>query len=207
MKKQILTALITIGATASIMAQGTVNFGTRVTGTVVGHVYNEESPGSPISKFGNTASETPAGTQTYAGAFLTGSGFSAELWAANGAGNLEAALSAVPGSIVSFRTGGTLGGTPAPLALSVPGIPAAGTGTFQVRAWNNAGGTITTWNDALVRGKSELFTVAGLGDGILTLPANMENFRSFNIYTVPEPSTFVLAGLGAASLLIFRRRK
>ncbi len=41
----------------------------------------------------------------------------------------------------------------------------------------------------------------------LTLPANMENFRSFNIYTVPEPSTFVLAGLGAASLLIFRRRK
>ena len=29
----------------------------------------------------------------------------------------------------------------------------------------------------------------------------------FNLYFVPEPSTFALAGLGAAALMIFRRRK
>lgn len=35
----------------------------------------------------------------------------------------------------------------------------------------------------------------------------MQNFQGFTIGTIPEPSTIVLAGLGAAALLIFRRRK
>jgi len=34
-----------------------------------------------------------------------------------------------------------------------------------------------------------------------------QNLTSFNLYFVPEPSSFALAGLGAAALLIFRRRK
>jgi hypothetical protein len=32
-------------------------------------------------------------------------------------------------------------------------------------------------------------------------------FSGFALVAVPEPSTMVLAGLGAASLLLFRRRK
>lgn len=43
------------------------------------------------------------------------------------------------------------------------------------------------------------FSVAGGGDGI--------NQGSFTITAVPEPSTFALAGIGLAGLLIFRRRK
>jgi hypothetical protein len=35
----------------------------------------------------------------------------------------------------------------------------------------------------------------------------MPGFSVFNAVAVPEPSTFALAGLGLASLLIFRRRK
>ena len=132
-------------------------------------------------------------------------------FAANGAGQPEAALSLVPGSLTTFRTGATLGGTPAPLTLAVPGIPAGGTGTFQIRAWDNGGGTLLTYDAAIangrVAGKSALFDVSGLGDGVLTLPADFANFRSFNIGPIPEPSTFVLAGLGAAALVIFRRRK
>jgi hypothetical protein len=35
----------------------------------------------------------------------------------------------------------------------------------------------------------------------------MRVLERFNIYVVPEPSTFVLAGLGAAALMIIRRRR
>jgi hypothetical protein len=202
MKKSILT-IVALGVAVSVMGQGVVNFSTRVSGTVIGHVYGAEAS----QKSGNTASETPAGVQTYAGALLEGTGFSAELWAVNLAGQPEANLSLVPGSLTTFRTGATLGGTPAPLTLVVPGIPAGGTGTFQIRAWSVASGA--TYAAATVKGKSALFDVAGLGDGVLTLPADFANFRSFNLVggVIPEPSTFVLAGLGAAALVIFRRRK
>ena len=187
------------------LAQGYVNFSTRVSGTVVGHVYYLESDVF-VKKFGNTATETPAGTQTYEGAWLTGSGFSAQLWAANGPNQPVSALMAIPGSVTSFRTGGPLGGTPAPIApLIVPWIPAGGTGTFQVRAWYNDGGSVTSWNTDF-SGQSALFNVYNLGDGILTLPANLDNFRSFNIFIIPEPSSYALLALGGLALSLWRRR-
>ncbi len=205
-----ITAILLL-STLGALAQGIVNFSTRVSGTVVAHVYGFVCSEAP--KTGNTASETPAGVQTYAGAWLAGTGFSASLWAANGSGQPEGSLTLVPGSLTSFRTGATLGGTPFPLTLAVPGIPAGGTGTFQIRAWNNLGGTITSYGQALfsptVVGKSVLFDVSGLGDGVLTLPADFANFRSFNLYLLdcPEPSTYALLGFGALGLWIFRRKK
>lgn len=205
MKKQILTALIMVGVAAGVMAQGTVNFSTRVTGTVVQRIYLPQLANPTASTFGSTAADTPTGTTVYTGGTVQGTGYSATLWAAAGAGQAQSALALVPGSLTPFRTGSTLGGTPAPLALAVPGVAPASTGTFQVRVWENAGGA--TWETALVRGESQLFNVSNLGDGVLTLPADMAEFRSFSLYVVPEPSTFVLAGLGAAALLIFRRRK
>jgi hypothetical protein len=45
---------------------------------------------------------------------------------------------------------------------------------------------------------------ATTGGDFNTAPPSV-NLVSFNIYTIPEPGTFVLAGLGAASLLLFRR--
>ncbi len=206
MKKSILT-LVTLGVAVSAMGQGIVNFSTRVSGTVVARVYGTDL--ANVAKTGNTASDTPAGVQTYAGALLTGSGFSASLWAAVGGGQSVGALALVPGSLTSFRTGATLGGTPNPnTSLVIPGVVASsGVGTFQVRAWDNAGGTITSWGDASIRGESNLFDLTGLGDGILLLPADLAGVRSFNLTIIPEPSTFVLAGMGAAALLIFRRRK
>lgn len=200
MKKTILT-LVALSAVVSVMGQGVINFSTRVSGTVVGHVYNAGTDG-PLS--GNTASETPAGATVYSGGLLAGTGFYAQLFVDTGSG-----FNAVPNSLTTFRTGATLGGTPAPLTLVVPGVaPGTGVGTFIVRAWDNGGNAAQTdYRLALIGGQSDPFTVTGLGDGSLTLPADMANFRSFNITAVPEPATFVLAGLGAAALLIFRRRK
>jgi hypothetical protein len=38
-------------------------------------------------------------------------------------------------------------------------------------------------------------------------PSTIQGWTSFSLTVTPEPSTFVLAGLGAAGLLLFRRRK
>jgi len=216
MRKNItaLVALGVLGSAVSVLAQGNLNYSIRVTGSVVGHVYGYSA--GEGARSGNTATEVPPGLTTYAGALLQGTGFSAQLFAANNIGQSESALTPVPGSIVSFRTGATLGGTIATLTLSVPQVPGdpAGSGTFQLRAWDNLNGTLTTWaaaeaawNQGLTAaGKSLLFDVAGLNLAPNIAP-NMLGFRSFNLTIVPEPSTFVLAGLGAAALVIFRRRK
>jgi len=201
MKRTILTTLVALAAVVSVSAQGFINFSTRVSGTVIGHVYGVDA--SNVALSGNSASETPAGAVVYPGALLAGTGFYAQLFVDTGSGFV-----AVPGSLTTFRTGASLGGTIAPLVLSVPGVAIHSAGTFQVRAWDNGGnaGQIQ-WDAALNRGASASFQVLNLGDGVLDFPADMANFRSFNLTIVPEPSTFVLAGLGAAALLIFRRRK
>ena len=36
---------------------------------------------------------------------------------------------------------------------------------------------------------------------------NMEAISRFNIYFIPERATLALAGLGAATVLVFRRRE
>jgi hypothetical protein len=48
---------------------------------------------------------------------------------------------------------------------------------------------------------------SGGGGSPPTTPATLTGMPSMNLVAVPEPATFALAGLGLASLLIFRRRK
>ncbi len=55
-------------------------------------------------------------------------------------------------------------------------------------------------------GTSSIFTYSvagGLDDVFKYLP---QNLRSFSVGMVPEPTSFALLGLGAAAMLIFRRR-
>jgi len=210
MKKSLLMFGAVLASAACVMAQGTVNFSTRVSGIVVGHIYLG-APGE-TNKTGNTAAELPQGGQTYLGAVLTGSGFSAQLFYAAGTNRLEGSLVPAVASLTVFRTGATLGGTPVPSFQILPGTSVGGEATLQVRAWDNVGGTLLTWDAAVAQGahaygKSELFNVLGLADASNPAAPDMTGFRSFNITIVPEPSTFLLGGLGAAALLIFRRRK
>ena len=213
MKKAILPILILALSAVRATPQGQINYNIRVVGAVVAHVYGPELTDPTIAKVGNTASETPSGTQTYTGALLAGSGWYALLFAAPGTGQSEAALTLVPTSTTSFRTGATLGGTIGTSTQTIPQVSPGAPGTFQLRVWDNLGGTVTSWPQAeslwgsgvISAAKSPLFDVPSLGDDFGG-PVDMLNFRSFNVYRTPEPSAFALAGLGAAALWLFRRR-
>jgi len=217
MKKVIVTALAMTCA-VGVFAQGTVVFNNRAGGT--SHVYGGGT--SPIQ--GNTPTETPAGTSSYPGLTLIGAnGLSglygasttfAQLLAANGAGAAESSLLPAAG-ITTFRTGaaaGSLAATTATLAGVPLDSPAA---TLEMVAWDNSSGLYPTWTQASVAwaqgliaaGRSAPFTVNAIG-GAFNTPPNIEpGLTSFNILPIPEPTSFALAGLGAAALLIFRRRK
>jgi hypothetical protein len=201
MKKIILT-LVALSAAASVFAQGTIVYYNRVSGSVVALIYGPELSDASLAITGNTASGTPVGTAVYTGGGLTGTGFTAELWAGTSADS----LAAVPGSQKDFRTGGFAGAiNNSGGVIAIPGVGEAGSAALQVRAWDNAGGTITSWDAASIRGESAVFMSLPLGG--LAPPPNMVGLESFNIHTaVPEPSTFALLGLGALGMMIFRRK-
>jgi len=77
----------------------------------------------------------------------------------------------------------------------------------QAQAYALANGLANEW------GLSAQFSIpTGNPNGVPPTPANQFNtgvdpMLGFNMAAVPEPSTFALAGLGAAALMIFRRRK
>jgi len=56
-------------------------------------------------------------------------------------------------------------------------------------------------------GRSAAFTLNSIATGLSPAGNFGSAMSSFVVNPVPEPSTFALAGLGLASLLIFRRRK
>lgn len=211
MKKLLLTACA-LTVAVSVFAQGTVIFNNRVTGTIVTHVYGPQAGDPSQSLTGNTTADTPAGTTAYTGALLSGTGYLAQLLAGNGAN--ASTLVAASTAPVTFRTGAAAGFINSTTAALV-GVPQdAATATIRMAVWDNSSGQYgtwaaaeTAWNSGLIAaGLSPAFNLNAIG-GVNNPSPNLVGLQSFNIYMVPEPSTMALAGLGAAALLIFRRRK
>jgi len=213
-KTAILVGLLASAIGAS--AQGTVQFVNNITGVLRAPVYGVEPSDPTISKVGNTSGGTPAGAQTYGGTLLSGTGFTSQLWGHVGMNQPLGTLDNIATS--AFRTGAAAGFWTAVTAV-VPNAPLDGQpyhGTFQVRAWDNRGGTITSWAmvlaDATVaRGQSPVFSPSGNLGGTGTPPATappLEGLVSFNLFTpVPEPSVIALGALGLGALLFRRIRK
>jgi hypothetical protein len=84
---------------------------------------------------------------------------------------------------------------------------------FIIRAWQSGSGG-NDWAAAkgglTYLGTSALGT-ALLGGGAIGTPSafgvSPGQIGGFNVVPIPEPSSMALAGLGAAGLLLFRRRK
>jgi len=211
MKKLVLASLA-LTCAVSVFGQGQVLFGNAVSGSVRAPIYGISPLGNTVSQKGNGATGLPAGTVDWTGyPVLSGSSYVAALMFAPGANAADSALTWA-GVTSTFRTGTAVGffvNTPATLA----GVAAGDTATLQVFAWDNSSGAYadpaaawSAWKGALIAGGSSSSFNLAVGGGTIT-PPNLVGLTSFNLYMVPEPTTMALAGLGAAALLIFRRRK
>jgi len=221
MKKTLLTALLVAGA-ASAFGQGAITWGNNPSGFRA-PVYQPD-PGNPgVSTVGQSSIGTPTGSTVYAGPLIGASGLGGSYTFAFFAGTSgQASNQLTLLASTTFRTA-TGNGVPAGLVVggtvTVPGAAAGDTSHFQIRVWNNQGGTITTWAAAeaawlaglTAAGVSPVLTSAQLGgidsnSNVVATPTD-SGWTSFSVTTVPEPATLTLAGLGAAALMIFRRRK
>lgn len=199
MKKTLLTLAAIAVSAATIYAQGRVGFdnlGTlnaiTITTDPAFAVVGQGAPGANVGANYSVQLLWAAGTYTDMGLFLA---------AGPQSSGPVAFFGATGGSPTTDGAGLFDGGV---VAMGGPG----GAYTMMARAWYN-NGQYSTYSAA---------TGAGANTGTSTLltlnvtepptPALFANFASYTVAgVVPEPSTFVLAGLGIASLLLFRRRK
>jgi len=83
------------------------------------------------------------------------------------------------------------------------------TGTITAEAdawWTAAGGYLQALSGGFNAGNSQAASIA-LATGTGLVPNFNEVVPAFSVGVVPEPTTLALCGLGAASLLLFRRKK
>jgi len=200
MKRVLLTGAAICAFTFGAFAQGLINVGNNTEGQYV--------------------------SLTTAGNYYTGN-YSLEVWMLNGAA-VPADLTGVNGSVAggapadavlladTFKlettfTGAMSGGLFSQGSLNmVDTVPHGANVVLALAIWN----TSSAWVDGVPRGVAVFANPVGDPAPLVGppgLPAELTGWTALTsdlvMTAIPEPSTFALAGLGAAALLIFRRRK
>jgi hypothetical protein len=208
----LVTLLLGSLAASNLLAQGQLNWGNFYSGVCRAPVYGVDAANPLLARTGNTTAGLPPGNQTYGGALLQGTGFTLAIYTGLSAAEAASSMQHVALNTGGFRTGGAAGLV---FALdSIDPMHAGGTPNvaYQFRAWDNRGGTVTSWSQVMAAGG----TIAGgvsapavfagpLGGGVIT-PPSTTGITSFNLTMVPEPSLIALGALGLGGLLLRRRK-
>jgi hypothetical protein len=178
----VVSAIAPMASQAATQADGQINFFTFKTGTT-----------SQGRVFGTDFVAPNSGT-------LLGSTFYAQIFGSTV--NSEGSFVAI-GSPITLSSGVANAGT-----ITFTGALPGQTVFYQIRAWDVASGT--TFANAQVIGKSSVQTaVLGgtlVSDGSVFSVPQANNFASFGVAAVPEPTTVALAVMGGLGLLARRRR-
>jgi len=203
MKKTLATLAICAVAVGAF-AQGKVTFGNDAN-----HLLTVVNDGSRLTLAGKNAALAglPAPQIGTANDVLTS--LTAQLMGGASAGSMVLQSTLNPAGLAGLADG-RLGN----VSVTLTGIAGGATGFFQILIFETAAGSYATASDPLTQGRWYASTpvFSGTAGGFAPTPlTSMAGWTagpiSMTANPVPEPSTFVLAGLGIASLLLFRRRK
>jgi hypothetical protein len=191
--KHTIIALAALFTAATVYAQGTVNFQTRVSGSFDGPVRY-------------------AGYSTDPAAPLATAGADSQLWGQLYAGPVGGALAAI-GAPVEFRSDAGRGYITSGGAVAIPGVAGGSAAQVKLVAWHKSLG-----NDYAAAvaanmggvGESTVINIAATGNPSAVPPttaANLVGLTGFQVSAViPEPSIAALGLLGAGLLLIRRKK-
>jgi len=140
----------------------------------------------------------------------TGQNIFVQVWGGPVGGTLNPLVDSAGAAItIAMGAGGSGAGWFDVGAGVVPGVADNAQATFQLVAWHGASlatadstAKSPTWNQATGSWNSAAVPPAPLGGPALNIPGGTWN----TIVPVPEPSTILLSLLGAAALLIRRRK-
>jgi len=217
MKKLLTIAALAVTASLSF-GQGYVNF--------------QNAPGSRVSTNNVPSLQGGTGTQTLQAAAPAGSYYYALLYAPTTQTTVDNTLAGwtFGAAYATNTTAGRVSGitaTDGTAGALVTGLSATATANFVVVGWSSNVGTsyaqaLAWWNNGTPAvaptGLVYNFGISGVALNIPLAPLGgpynsvfgssaITGIAMGSYINVPEPSTFALAGLGAAALLIFRRRK
>lgn len=217
MKKLLVTTLITGALAVSALAQGTVSLGLNSTTTARFIQFSTDGTTEVRVPTGSPAAVSPFGNLNVAVYYASAGTVSP--FTPTTASLIPAAWTQSANLLRNLYAPGLN------LATTFTLQSAAGSSQQQVflAGWT---GTFTSFNQALTAGTGLIgWTGSELSGGALswlngtgaplgspsvppvTLVTGALGYNGLTLSAIPEPSTFALAGLGAAALMIFRRRK
>jgi len=201
MKKTVIASMLAlVGSLATLSSYGQ--------GSVIFENYDFGALNAPVT-FGVTANVS--GVSGISGQALGSEFTAALLYSLDGGANYTLLTQAAAGAGGAYPTvfSGTDGNAASGAGyflgptVTIPGYT-SGAVSFIVQAYTGGSSYATaTWN-----GQSAPFSVPGLATG--QSPASQfpgGSLQSFSVLPVPEPSIFALSGLGAAALMLIRRKK
>ena len=196
MKKIILSALAVASLSLSSYSQGVITFDASSSSGVVqinGATDNATDINAALLYFDGT-SYVPFVTMLLSDTTPTSGNFTAPSTQAAGGD-----VSTFGAGILFDNAGNT---------YQLPSLPAGSVVSFEVQGWL---GAFSTYAQAQAASGATWGTTAAFNETLSSaaspINASLDAMPNLNLITVPEPTTIALAGLGAASLLLFRRRK